>query len=57
MGQSSSSFVLSLVKTEVLLDLDDPAILDLLLCNFMENELKGCHNKINGVNFVWMQDF
>ena len=26
-------------------------------CNNMEDELRSCHNKINWVNFVWMQDF
>ena len=26
-------------------------------CNKMENELQSCHNKINWINFVWMQDF
>ena len=25
--------------------------------NNMKNELRSCHNKINRVNFVWMQDF
>ena len=56
-GQSSSSLVLSVIKTEVPLDCDDPANQDLLLQNSMENELKSCHNKKNCVNFVWMQDF
>ena len=36
MGQSSSSLVLSVIKTEVPLDCDDPAY-----------ELRNCHNKIN----------
>ena len=25
--------------------------------NNLKNELRSCHNKINWVNFVWMQDF
>ena len=36
MGQSSSSFVLSVIKTEVLLDCDDPAKQDLLLQQYGE---------------------
>ena len=43
MGQSSSSLVLSAIKTEVPLDSDDPALI--FYCNNMENELKSCHNK------------
>ena len=39
-GQSSSSIVLSAIKTEVLLDCDDLANKDLLLCSNMENEFK-----------------
>ena len=35
-GQSSSSFVLSVIKTEVLLDCDDPANKDLLLQQYGE---------------------
>ena len=34
MGQSSSSLVLSVIKTEVTLDYDDPANKDLLLQQF-----------------------
>ena len=34
MGQSSSSLVLSVIKTEVTLDCDDPANKDLLLQQF-----------------------
>ena len=45
MGQSSSSLVLSAIKTEVPLDSDDPA-LKFFYCNNMENELKSCYNKI-----------
>ena len=56
-GQSSSSFVPSVIKREVPLDCDDFSRKDLLLCNNMENELKSCHDKTNLVNFVWMQDF
>ena len=56
MGQSSSSFVLSVIKTEVLLDCDDPAYQN-FYCNNMENELKSYHNKTDCANFVWMQDF
>ena len=36
MGQSSSSLVLSMIKTEVLLDCDDPVNLDLLLQQYGE---------------------
>ena len=46
MGQSSSSLVLSVIKTEVSLDSDDPA-LKFFYCSNMENELKSCHNKTN----------
>ena len=46
MGQSSSSIVLSAIKTEVLLDSDDPACKK-IFCNNMKNELRSCHNKIN----------
>ena len=49
--------MLSTIKTEVLLESDDPTSQDLLLQKNMKNELKNCHNKINCVNFVWMQDF
>ena len=31
--------------------------MNIFCCNNMENELRNCHNKINWVNFVWMQDF
>ena len=41
MGQSSSSLVLSAIKTEV-----DPAY-QKIYCNNMENELRSCHNKTN----------
>ena len=40
MGQSSSSLVLSAINTEVLLDTDDPAYQNFLLCNNMENEIE-----------------
>ena len=45
MGQSSSSLVLSVVKIDVPLDCGDPAN-KIFYCNNMDNELKGCHNKI-----------
>ena len=47
MGQSSSSLVLSAIKTEVPLDSDDPANQDLLLQHNVKNELRSCHNKTN----------
>ena len=56
MVQSSSSLVLSVIKTDVPLDCDDPANKD-LYCSNMENELKSCLNKTNRANFVWTQDF
>ena len=46
-GRSSSSFMPNVIKTEMLLDCDDRARKDLLLCNSMENELKSYHNKTN----------
>ena len=46
MGQSSSSFVLSEIKTEVPLENGDPTYQNFLLQN-MENELRSCHNKTN----------
>ena len=55
-GQSSSSLVLSAIKTEVPLDSDDPAY-NFFYCYNMENELRSCHNKTNWVNSAWMQDF
>ena len=53
MGQSSSSLVLSVIKTEVPLT----QRMKIFYCNNIENELKSCHNRINWINFVWMQDF
>ena len=50
MGQS---IALSAIKTEVSLNCDDSTNQNLIL----ENDLKSCHNKINRVNPVWMQDF
>ena len=47
MGQSSSSLVLSAIKTEVPLGNDDPANKIFFYCNNMENELTSCHNKTN----------
>ena len=46
MGQSSSSLVLNVIKTEVPLDCDDP-VTKIFYCSNMENELKSCHNKTN----------
>ena len=43
--QSSSSFVPSVIKTDVLLDNDDRAHKD--LCKNTENEKKSYHNKTN----------
>ena len=45
MGQSSSSILLSAIKTEVPLESDDPAYQ--IFCNNMKNELKSCPNKTN----------
>ena len=39
--ESSSSLVLSVIKTEMLLDCDDLAD----YCNNLENEFQSCHNK------------
>ena len=47
MGQSSSSLVLSAIKTEVPLGNDDPAYKIFFYCNNMENELTSCHNNTN----------
>ena len=46
MGQSSSSLVLSMIKTEVSLESDDPAYQNFLSQQY-ENELRGYHNKID----------
>ena len=46
MGQSSSSLVLSVIKTEVPLDNDDP-VYQHFYCRNMENELKSFHNRTN----------
>ena len=40
------SIVLSAIKTEVPLDIDDPAN-QKIYCNSMKNELRSCHNKTN----------
>ena len=45
-GQSNSSFVPSVIKTDVPLDCDDLAP-KIFYCNSTENELKSYHNKIN----------
>ena len=46
MGQSSSSLVLSVIKTEVPLDCDDPANKDHLLQQYGER-IESCHKKTN----------
>ena len=46
MGQSSSSLVLSAIKTEVPLDSDDPAYQNVLLQQYAER-IGSCHNKTN----------
>ena len=46
-GESSSSLVLIVIKTETVLDCDDLANKKMFYCNNMENELKSCHNKTN----------
>ena len=43
--QSGSSFVPSVIKTNMPLNNDDPAHKELLLRRYMENELKSYHNK------------
>ena len=55
-GQSSSSFVPSMIKTEVPLDCDDLAHKDLLLQQYGERiEKLSQQDKLS--KFVWMQDF
>ena len=49
MGQSSSSLVLSVIKTEVLLDCDDPANQDLLLQQYGERIEKLSQQDMNVV--------
>ena len=44
-GNQVPHSVLSVIKTEVLLECDDLAHKDLLLQQYMENELKSYHNK------------
>ena len=44
-GQSSCSFVPSVIKTNMLLNDDDLAQREFLLHRKKENELKSCHNK------------
>ena len=46
-GQSSSSFVPSVIKTEVPLESDDRVHKEIFYCNNTENELKSYHNKTN----------
>ena len=55
-GQSSSSLVPSVIKTEVPLDCDDTVLTKTFYCRNTENELKSYHNKTNWAHFVWMQD-
>ena len=45
-GQSSSSLILSVIKTEIPLDCDDPTNQDLLLQQYGER-IESCHNKTN----------
>ena len=54
MGQS---IVLSDIKTEVLLENDDPALSKTFYCIDMKSELKGFQRLIKRVHFAWMQDF
>ena len=54
--QSSSSFVPSVIKTNVPLNSDDILLTKNFCCNNMENELTNYHNKTDWSNFVWMQD-
>ena len=56
-GQSSSSFVPGVIKTNMPLNDDHPTQKEFFYCKDVENEVKSCHNKTNKVNFVWMQDF
>ena len=44
-GQSSSSFVPSVIKTNVPLNNDDPLHIKNFYCKDAENELKSYHNK------------
>ena len=41
------SIVLSAIKTEVLLDCDDPVPTKIFYWSNIENELESCHNKTN----------
>ena len=54
-GQSSSSFVPSVIKTEMLLDCDDVARKDLLLQQYGERIEK--LSQQDKLNFVWMRGF
>ena len=57
MGQSSSSLVLSMIKTEVPLDCDDPANQDLPLQQYGERiEMLSQQDKLSKF-FVWMRDY
>ena len=55
MGQSSSSLVLSVIKTEAPLDCDKPGNQDLPLQQYGERIEK--LSQQDRLNFVWMQDF
>ena len=55
-GQSSSSFVRSVIKTNVPLNNDYPLHIKNFYCKDAENELNSYHNKTEGANFVRMQD-
>ena len=44
-GQSSPSFVPSVIKTNMLLTDDDPTQKEFFYCKDMENELKSYHNR------------
>ena len=46
-GESSSSLVLSVIKTEVPLDCDELANKKIFYCNNMENELKSRHRQLS----------
>ena len=53
-GQSSSSFVPSVIKTNVPLNNDDPLHIKNFYCKDAENELKSYHNKTEWANCVRM---
>ena len=56
MGQSSSSLVLSVIKTKYFwIVMTRPT--KIFYCSNMKNELRSCHDETKWVNFVWTQDF